>query len=121
MIDYILKKISLNNKYLLLIYLIFILSFFSLWGSDNINIRTPEHFESPQCPKKYLDKLRKIAKSDGIINGNINDIETDYEVNKIDIKKNKSGSIAYSGKYPKESNYNFSVKSISGDYEKIKY
>ena len=115
MIKYLLKKLSLDKYYMLLIYLIFILSFLSLWSSDNINIKTREHFDSPECPKKYLDKLLEIAKSKGKINGNIHDIDTKYELNEIDIRTKKSGSMTKSGKFPKESNYNFSIKSKDKD------
>jgi len=112
MLNYISKKLSLDSYYMLLIYLIFVLSFLSLWGSDNINMKVREHFDSPECPKKYLDKLMEIAKSKDHINGNINDIDTKYELNEININNNKSGSVEYSGSYPKECNYNFSAKSI---------
>ena len=109
-INKLLNKLFINNKYVILIYLIFILSFLSLWNSDNINSKYIEYFDNPECPKKYTDTLLKIAKSEGKVNRNINDIDTDYELNLIDIKHNRSGAAIYRGKYPRESNYDFSIK-----------
>ena len=83
----IINKLFLDNKYIILVYLIFILCFLSLWNFDNINTKYIEYFDNPECPKKYSDTLLKIAKSDGKVNRNIHDIDTDYELNSIDIKK----------------------------------
>jgi hypothetical protein len=109
----IINKLFLDNKYIILVYLIFILCFLSLWNFDNINTKYIEYFDNPECPKKYSDTLLKIAKSDGKVNRNIHDIDTDYELNSIDIKKNRSGAALYRGKYPRESNYDFSIKKKS--------
>jgi len=106
----------LNNKYILLILLIFILSFLSLWNPDNIRSKYIENFDNNnndndnECPKKYSNSLLNIARLDSKLNKNINDIETDYALNSIDIKTNRSGAAIYRGKFPKESNYNFSKK-----------
>ena len=103
----------LFNKYLLLIYLIFILSFISIWNSDNIlnnNNNYSEQFSNQKCPKKYMDNLLNIRKSSNLNNQNINHIN--YDLNSIDIDNNKHGSQIYKGNFPKESNYNFSIKKI---------
>ena len=102
---------KLFNKYTILVYLIFILSFLSIWNPDNINDNNLEFFQNKECPRKYMDRLLKIAKSDGKVNQNINDMETDYELNAIDVMNNKSGSAIYKGKFPRERNYNFAIKS----------
>jgi len=102
----------LFNKYLFLIYLIFILSFISIWNPDNI-INTNndiEQFSNQKCPKKYMDNLLNIGKSSTLNNRNINHIN--YDLNSIDINNNKHGSQKYKGKFPKESNYNFSIKKM---------
>ena len=100
----------LFNKYLFLIYLIFILSFISIWNPDNIMNNNLEQFSNQKCPKKYMDNLLNIGKSSTLNNRNINHIN--YDLNSIDINNNKHGSQIYKGKFPKESNYNFSIKKM---------
>jgi hypothetical protein len=74
----VINKLFIGNKYIILIYLIFILSFLSLWNSDNINTKYIEYFDNQECPKKYSDTLLKIARLDAKVNRNINDIDTYY-------------------------------------------
>ena len=106
----------LSNKYLLLLYIVFIISFIGLWNNDNIKIR--ETFNN--CPKSYMDKLLSISKSKPHINKNINNYQDDYKLNLINLKTNKLGSVEYDKEdkllveeededeiFPKASNYNF--------------
>jgi len=104
----------INKKVLsfILLSLLFILCFLSIWGNDNIKskynkIVGNERF-SEMCPKKYMDKNLSIVKQKNILNGNVND--TSYNLNTINARENKykTGSQEYEeGMAPQASNYNF--------------
>ena len=108
----------LSKKYILLLYIVFIVSFIGLWNTDNINIK--ETFKD--CPKSYMDKLLSISNSNPFINKNINNYEKNYKLNLINLKTNKSGAFKQDNSdkllvqeedededkiFPKASNYNF--------------
>ena len=108
----------LSNKYIILLYIVFIVSFIGLWNYDNIKIK--ETFSN--CPKSYMDKLLSISNSNPFINKNINNYDKDYKLNLINLKTNKSGAFKQDNSdkllvqeedddedeiFPKESNYNF--------------
>ena len=89
-----------TNKYNMLIYLLFILTFISLWNNDNFNLN--EHFGD--CPKKYMDTQLSINKDKKF--AKLNNSNNKMDNNFLDIETNKFGSEKYND-YPKESNYNF--------------
>lgn len=109
----------LSNKYIILLYIVFIVSFIGLWNTDNIKIK--ENFTN--CPKSYMDKLLSISEQDPYINKNINNYDKNYNLNYINLKTNKSGGVddddddddkllvdieEEDGEiFPKASNYNF--------------
>ena len=98
------------KKYILII-LLFLLSFLSIWSNDNINYdkykNLLENFENNNCPKRYMENLLKIRKEKHVNKGYTSNT---YTTNLLDIETNRSGSELYTGNYPKEYNYNFSIK-----------
>ena len=91
-------------KYLLVI-LLFLLSFLSVWSNDNINYNISENFDN--CPKSYMENLLKIRKEKNINKGYTSN---KYTTNYLDIETNRSGTENYTEDYPKEYNFNFSIK-----------
>ena len=100
----------MNTLKYILVILLFLLSFLSVWSNDNINYDInnliSEHFEN-NCPKKFMNNLLHIRKSKTTKKGNTSN---NNALKFLDIKTNKSGSELYTESYPKEFNYNFSIK-----------
>ena len=98
----------MNTLKYILVILLFLLSFLSVWGSDNINYDInkliSDHFVN--CPKNYMNNLLHIRKSKTTKKGNTSNQNA---LKFLDIETNKFGSEVYTENYPKEFNYNFSI------------